>query len=286
MTGKQALISVGAVGGLESFAGQAAETLRSLYPNLGEPSYFANGERLFAALADGTVDAIVGAAANVGGYTILDRMLGAPRSTLYVIAECQLPFGCALLGRRGSRLADIRMVQGGPASLAQARSYLSENLPAVEIATYAQPIAAAQMVAESDGTVAIVGTRVLAEKYELDVLAADIDKGAINGNWWALSSKQVFHSAPDRLFVTGRLRRGGELARALVALSGAGYALDTVSATASGRELLEFDYVLRLSGDGALADAQAAVASFPSLRLAGAIRTPRQLRIEATDGQA
>jgi prephenate dehydratase len=274
MTRKQAVISVGAVGGLESFAGQAAESLRGLYPNLGKPTYFANGEKLFAALADGTVDAIVGASANVGGYTILDRMLGAPRSAFYVIAECQLPFACALLSKRGARLTDIRMVQGGPASLAQARSFLSENLPGVEIATYSEPITAAQTVAQGDGTVAIVGTLVLAERYGLDVLAANIDKGAINGNWWALSSRQVFDPTPDRLFVTGRLRRGGELAGALAALSAAGYSLDTVSTMASGRELLEFDYVMRFFGQGALADAQAAVASVAPLRFAGAIRTP------------
>jgi len=277
MTGNPSMISIAAVGGPESFAGQAAEALRGLYPNLGEPSYFPDGKRLFAALAEGKVDAIVGAAANVGGYTILDRMLGAPGSKLYVIAEYQLPFGCALLGRRGSRLEDIRVVQGGPASLAQARSYLNDTLPTVTTATYAEPIAAASIVAQSDGTVAIVGTRLLAERYGLDVLATNIDKGVINGNWWALSSKQVFHPTPDRLFVAGRLRRGCELGRVLVALTWAGFSLDTVSVTPSGCELLEFDYVLRLSGKGSLTEAQTAVASFASLRLAGAIRSPPPL---------
>jgi hypothetical protein len=41
---------------------------------------------------------------------------------------------------------------------------------------------------------------------------------------------------------------------------------------ATGRELLEFDYILRFSGSGLLCDVQAALAAWPSVRIAGAIR--------------
>src|ERR1700730_10939918 len=46
-------LSVGTIGGPETFAGQATQMLRRLYPVLGELSYFQDASSLFSALDTG-----------------------------------------------------------------------------------------------------------------------------------------------------------------------------------------------------------------------------------------
>jgi hypothetical protein len=69
-------LSGGTNGGPETFAGQATQMLRRLYPVLGEPSYFPDAPSLFSALDTGAVDTIIGAAASLGAdhTSISDRL--------------------------------------------------------------------------------------------------------------------------------------------------------------------------------------------------------------------
>lgn len=267
-----AQITVATIGGPETFAGEATTRLRQKYPVLSQPIYFDTGDALFDALTGGKVDAIVAASANLVGYTILESMLAAPDSGLYVIAECQLPFECLLLAKRGTRLSDIGLVYGGPVSIGQASAFISECLPNVETARYTNPLATAQGIAEGDGKAAILGTRGMAERFELNVVANNVDGGAVNGNWWALSSKPVFAQDPDCIFVAGRLSGDGGLGRLVAAVSATGYTLANVFTAATGRKLLEFDYVLGFHGTGTLAEVESQLAAAPPARLAGAIR--------------
>lgn len=267
-------MSLGTIGGPETFAGQSSGMLRSLHPELPEPIYFESAPALFAALRNREVDAVVGAGATVGGgYTVMARMIAEVGSDLNVLIEEPLPFNCALLGRHGSTLATIRCVYGGLGSLAQARAFVTRELPHASTAIYEAPGATARTIAHGDGSLAMLGTRAFAQKWALVVLADDVDGGAVNGIWWVVSRHRRFDTNPKVLFVTGRFGDDGQLGRLASEVTMAGYSLCGATAYPSDA-LLEFDYLLRFRGTGRIDQIEQSLAGFPAVRLAGAI-SPR-----------
>lgn len=264
--------SLGVIGGPETFAGQSARRLREFYPSLAEPVYFDSGSAMFAALQHNEVDAVVGASATLGeGYTILPRMVAKRGSLLCILIERALPFNCSLLARKGLRLAEVDVVYGGPGSIAQAREFLAARMPRASSSIYDEPFMTAHRIATGAGNEAILGTRALAERFGLEVLAEDIDGGAINASWWVVSRHPSFEPEPTVLFVAGRFADDGKLSPVIRALGDEGFELSGVSPCASGERLLEFDHLLRFRGAGRLNSVQKALATFKELRLAGAI---------------
>jgi prephenate dehydratase len=172
-------IRVGTLGGPETFAGQATEEMRKLYPELSEPVYFPGGPDMMTALDNGTVDAIVGAEETTSeGFSGFSGRVATPGSRFYVIAEAVLPFSCSLLAKPGTRMQDIRRVYGGPVSIHQGRAFLSEHLPNAEVLVYTEPLSTAQEVADGDGSLAILGTRRLIQLKGLEEVAGNIDGGS------------------------------------------------------------------------------------------------------------
>jgi len=246
------MITTGTIGGPETFAGQATGELRVLFPYLAEPAYFDSGAGLYAALADSAVQAIIGAAEGLGGTTSLVNLLHDAPAPLFVVAEAQLAFRCALLGRRGARIEDVRTVLGGPVSLEQARAFLRERLPRVVAANYHDPLATAQRIANGDGSEAVLGTLTLADRFGLEVLARDVDGGIVNANIWALSSAPHFDPAPGRVLVAGRFGYQGELGAVIGRMAAVGFTLETMAGRANGKALFGSDYLLRFAGQGSL----------------------------------
>jgi chorismate mutase / prephenate dehydratase len=271
---KSSTVSVATIGGRETFAGQATEHLQRLYPELSDPIYYKNGAELFNALDTGVIDAIIGAAASLtgNGTAITNRLAERRLLPTYVIAEAQLPFGCSLLAKAGTRLADIKRVYGGPVSIHHGRPYLQEHLPRAEIDVYVEPMATAQSVATGDGTTAILGTTALAKAFLLEEIAVNIDGVDVNSNWWAISSKPLFDGAPTLLVVTGCFKGDGQVGKAIAALHRTGFGLMTMFARSTGQQLFECEYVLRLAGAGTLESVEEAMSTIPSARLAGALR--------------
>jgi prephenate dehydratase len=269
-------MSLGVIGGPETFAGQSTCMLRELHPTLAAATYFASGSALFTALRSGEVDAAVGASAILGdGYTIMPRMIAERDSGLYVVIEETLPFYCSLLGRKGSKLGDIRLIHGGPGSISLGRAFIKTYMPQASTAIYDEPFSTAHTIAQGDGKEAILGTRRFAQKFSLEILADNIDGGAVNGSWWVISRLPSFETNPTLVFVAGRFADDGKIGRLVKAVGAKGYELSSVSVYASGERLLEFDYLLRFRGVGQLMLVQTALVGFPSARLAGAI-APRK----------
>lgn len=261
---------VGALGGPGTFASQAAEHLRGLYPEWGDVRYAPAGDALWTALAEGRIDVLVQTAeTDQNGFSAVYAQVASPTGRAYVIAEAVVPYGCALLAKPGTRLADVRKVLGH-GSVQQCRRFLDEQLPHATVTVHGQnSMAAAEEVAAGDGSLAVVGTRITAEMYGLAVLASDIDGGSI-ANFWALAIQPHYADLPTRVVVAGRLAGDGDLGDVATRLTALGLRLRNVYSQPSRQRLFEYDNVFTFVGAGERRAIEQALAPFRTLRLAGA----------------
>lgn len=266
-------ISVGTIGGPETFAGVITERLQTAYPEFAAPVYFPTGPTLFAALGEGRVDAIIGAGATAGdGFTIMADLVVKHAGRWFVVAEELLPFKCALLGRPGSTLGAVRTYYGGHASIAQAAAFAAQHLPGAVGEVSNDPVATARAVASSDGGLALLGTVAMAQRFGLEVLAREVDGGSVNGVWWAVSSRPHLDPAPSTIYVLVRFSADGEAGRLACALADHGFLLAAAHTKPTRAGLLQFDGLLRFQGTGTLEAVRAAVAPFTSVKLVGSLR--------------
>lgn len=264
-------MKLSALGGPNTFGGDAAARLRELYPEFGDVVYFRTAEEGFDFAAN-KADAMCAPQqmSHSGFHAGIQGRVAHPGSKLYVIAEVTHEYHCSLLVKPGSRREQIRRVLGHTGSVTQSRPWLKQNLPEAEIViVHTSSMGAAHEVAESDGSLASVGTPGMARQYGLEELAQDIDGGSV-GSYWALSPHALFSAEPSRLVVAGRFDDNGGLTDLVGALAPTDFRLQTVYAQASGRRLYEYDYVLRFAGRGALSTVRDVLLRFPAARLAGA----------------
>jgi prephenate dehydratase len=181
--------SVATLGGPDTFAGQAtAALLRGLGSDV-PVEYHPAMEAVWSALRSGEAEAILLTAesTHVGLTEVAAEVLRDPE--LSVLAEVVLPYHCALLGKPGAELRQVRRVTGH-GSLAQCRGYLRRELPWAEVAVHREnSVVAAKEVLYGDGSVAVVGSLGAAERLGLAVLAQDVDGGS-QGAWWVLGRGQ------------------------------------------------------------------------------------------------
>lgn len=105
----------------------------------------------------------------------LDMFVESP---LKIIAEISLEIRHCLLSR-ASRLSQIKRVLAHPQALAQCRRWLATQLPGVIPEEIASNSRAAELAA-SDRQAAAIASRLAAEHYRLNVLAANIQDQAAN----------------------------------------------------------------------------------------------------------
>jgi prephenate dehydratase len=272
-------MKIGALGGPQTFGDQACRLLMERYPEYDQIVYVPTAEELFEAVERGDVHWGVAPEqmSQTGFHQRQQAYIAAPGSRLYIDAEITHEYHCCLVGKPGSSIEGVRKVIGHTGSMTQSRRWLEANLGRAEIEiVHTNSRAAALVVLEGDGSVASVATPALAEELRMPVLAGEIDGGSV-GNYWAYTGTPHFDATPTRLVVAGRFddeRQQGQVTALTVALARAGYTIQTVCTQPTGQRLFEFDYVMRLRGTGRLDDVQAALATFPTARLAGAF-TPR-----------
>jgi prephenate dehydratase len=265
-------LKLGALGGPSTFGAQAAQRLRELYPEFTEIVYYPTAEESMDWGAPAAPDAACAPEQMrwTGFHPGIHAYISRPDSDTYVIAEVTHAYHCCLLGKPGTRLADVREVQGHTGSITQSEAWLREQVPQARVHIVdTSSHGAAQAVMAGDGSIASVGTPEMGRQWGLETLAADIDGGSV-ANYWALSPRPLFSEMPTRVLVSGRLGADGALTDVALGLAQAGYRLHTVSTSPSTRQLYEYDYVLRFVGAGTLAAVQAALARVPAARLAGA----------------
>lgn len=265
-------LRLGALGGSHTFNGQAAEAMRTRYPEFSTIVHYPTSDEAIAAALRGDVDATCAPeqSSMEGFHAGMLARMAVPGSAFHVIAELARAYRCSLLGKSGTALAQVKKVLGHTGSIAHSRSWLQRNLPNAEIEIVtSHSLAAARLVLRGDGSIASVGSLELVAKFGLVELARDIDGGSMV-NYWAVSPQPYFSDTPDRLVVTGCFGDDDAMSKLVAGLLQAGYALRTVYSRATGRTLDEYDCVLRFKGSGRLDVVRATVAKFGSVRLAGA----------------
>lgn len=130
------------------------------------------------------VDAVRTGRADIGVVPIENSIEGAVNLTLDTLAfgepgvfirgEITISIAMNLLVCPGTTMADIKEVRSHPMALPQCRDWMAANLPGVGLEPTASTARAAEEVAQGDGSLAALGTRMAAERFGLEVLAADI----------------------------------------------------------------------------------------------------------------
>lgn len=263
-------LTLGALGGPNTFGGDAARALMALYPEFTNVTYFHTAEEGFTFADQHDAMCAPQQMMKTGFHPGINAYVADQASRLYVIAETTHFYHCSLLLRPGARMGDVREVRGHTGSMTQCRDWIEKNIPGAKITiVHTSSHEAAREALNSDGSIASVGTPGMARQFGLEQAAIDIDGGSC-ANYWAISPHRLFSQKPDRVVVTGRFHDNGVAGRIATALAACGYEQRSVFTKASGSRLYEYDYLLWFGGKGDLAAIETALANFPRTRLAGA----------------
>lgn len=132
-----------------------------------------------AEVTEGRSDAAVIAIENSvdGGVTVAQDAL-ATLPGLRVIGEYLVPVTFILVARPGTRLEDVRVVNGHPVAYGQCRAFLETTLGDHEHVPAASNVAAARELFESDHADAAIAPPSIVEHLDVDVLAEDIGENS------------------------------------------------------------------------------------------------------------
>lgn len=231
---------IGTLGSVLTFAGQATASLRSCRAGLGEPTYFPTMDAVVAAVLDGTIHAgiLTSETSRTASTDTVARMLAG--DPLFVLDEVVVPYHCALLGKPGTTVADVRHV-GGHGSLRQCRDFLQSRLPNATTHMHRlNSVEAAREVLDGDGSIAVIATEALAAEFGLEIIERDVDAGAVGG-WWALGA--ALEIAPDADHIAVLVDGPGALAEALAILDRHGLLLRTITNAPTG-EIFRYRYLI------------------------------------------
>ena len=227
-----------------------------------------------AAVESGAVDAGVLPLENSVAGTVGDALDALADGSLRVVGELLLPIRHHLLALPGVRIDQITRVASHWQALSQCERYLStrdwEIVPAADTAGAARELAAA-----GDARVAAVASSTAAERYELEILAADIQDSAHNLTRFVVLAPVVgatrLPTAKGTLaplpgggretlltFETGH--RPGDLYRALGAFADAGVNLSRIESRPSRTGPWRYRFLVQVAGDEATPPLAAALA--------------------------
>jgi prephenate dehydratase len=146
---------------------------REVFPDC-EPMACATFEDAFSAIASGEAELGMIPIENSVAGRVADIHHLMPHSGLHIVAEHFMPVRHQLLAPKGARLSDIRTVESHVHALGQCRKIIRRLGIAPVVA--ADTAGSAREIAEAnDRTRAAIATRLAAEIYGLEVLAADIE---------------------------------------------------------------------------------------------------------------
>ena len=111
----------------------------------------------------------------VGSYDALTAC-----ASLHVVAETVVEIHHCVLGVRGAALDELTTVESHPVALAQCTRWLRAHPAIVVRAAYDTAGAARDIAARGDARAAAIAGRGAAARYDLDVLAADIEDRSDN----------------------------------------------------------------------------------------------------------
>jgi len=153
-----------------SFCGEAAATLKTA-----QLVSAASIPAVLKAVANGEVDTGVVPVENSWEGAVHQTMdLLAASDELAIAGELVLPVQHHLLASLGTRPAMVTQVLSHPQALAQCNVYLSQACSKAEQVEVASTAKGASLVASTDAPWAAVGSAAAAQRYNLEIIAADI----------------------------------------------------------------------------------------------------------------
>jgi len=215
-----------------------------------------------AAVESGSTDAGVLPLENSLAGTVGDALDALAVGSLRVVGEVLLPIRHQLLALPGTELAAIERVSSHWQALAQCERFLSAHswqvIPAADTAG-----AARELAASLDPRAAAIASRAAAERYGLEVLAADIHDSDHNMTRFAVLVRADGELPPPAgplapvgggretllTFETGH--RPGDLYRALGALADAGINLSRIESRPSGDGPWRYRFLIQVAGNAA-----------------------------------
>ncbi len=152
--------------------------------------------------------------------TTLDAL--AFSDDLYIIAEHILKIRQNLIIKPGTAEADIKTIASHPQPIGQCSVMLNRDFPDADIIFTDSTAAAAKLVSDSDGSVAMIGTRECAKLHKLKILKADCGDDANNSTRFVVISKtpNTKITAKDRTSIAfSVMHKPGSLFNALALFS-------------------------------------------------------------------
>ena len=167
--------------------GTFSERAATLWSNDSELIYFKDFEDVLKAVERGELDAGV-----VPLENSLEGAIGLTMDLLLtlqvkIIGEINVPIRHCLLGRGEG---EVKVILSHPQALAQCRQFIRQHFPHAEIRTTGSTSHAAKLAQEFPEMAAIAGTDA-AKKYDLKVLARDIQDGQNNVTRFALVGRDL-----------------------------------------------------------------------------------------------
>jgi prephenate dehydratase len=161
-----------------------------------EPAPQFTFEDCFQAISSGEADLGMIPIENSLAGRVADIHHLLPESDLSIVGEYFLPVHHQLLGVRGAKLSDLKVVQSHVQALGQCRKTLRRLGLAAEIA--ADTAGSARHVAElGDKRRGALASRLAAEIYGLDVLAEDVEDADHNTTRFVIFSREAVRPPPN-----------------------------------------------------------------------------------------
>lgn len=214
-----------------------------------------------AAVEKGRADAGVLPLENSLAGTVGDALDALAAGALRVVGEVLLPIRHQLLVLPGASLEAVERVSSHWQALAQCERFLAgrrwQVVPAADTAG-----AARELAASGERRAAAIASARAAERYGLEVAAADIQDAAHNVTRFAILAASEGATVPEPrgslaprgtaretlvTFETGH--RPGDLVRALAALADAGINLSRIESRPSGDGPWRYRFLVQVSGD-------------------------------------
>jgi prephenate dehydratase len=161
---------------------------KEAYPGV-EPVPCPTFEDAFAAVSAGEADLAMIPIENSVAGRVADIHHLMPDSGLHIVAEHFLPIRHQLMARKGATLKTIKTVQSHIHALGQCRNMIRKF--GLKTVIGADTAGSARQVAEAgDNTHAAIASRLAAEIYGLEILAADVEDEAHNTTRFIVLSRE------------------------------------------------------------------------------------------------
>ncbi|MBV9875681.1 MAG: prephenate dehydratase [Verrucomicrobia bacterium] len=189
---------------------------------------------------------------SIGGFVgETHKLLLAPQAPGWrVIADVTIPISNNLLVKPGTKASDLRKIVSHPEALKECANWLKTNFPRLDQENISSTGAAAEAVANGDGTIAAIASSAAARAYQLQVLFQNIQDDQHNATNFIViqaAARDFPEQNPTRLIVRLDVKQGGNaLARLVEDLKHLSFALTSADSGPTGtlgsrRFILIFD---------------------------------------------